>query len=568
MPISKVKLAENINANFMMNFRMGQKFDKAIEAVEEQKDPNNKELLSILHKARAGLGLLMLQATLDNMDDETYKEYMDLFNNLPVHLGKKVHPGDKTVLNLMMEGLSEEDKLKSSKEITQFYKAYELDFLKSAEERQAMQEEERKAEEERIRETEGDPLEVIPTFTEKQKKGKKKTAAKYIEDLKAGATSYATFTSTDTARILAARLLADSKIGYADRLIAKEVTDSEVEKTAEWIKKNTSFDTFFNQNGKKIYNAAKARGHGGGIDKLFKEYITNLPVGQLPSRVLYTRYMPTALERIDAIKKQIKSGDAKDIYAAAAEIAVLRNMVKAEKGEKSTLTRKLSPEQMANLKEQIETLSKDPSFREMLNDEKTRSLVTSGHGGDFLDRVRRSEKNHPNMSKNASAILNSGTLGAHIEGLKKQASDLFTELNDELTRVRNAPEAERDMGKAWETIEKSKKLLAEYIACDNISRKPVKGAVNTEARLLQDVPASKISEQVSKRDSNQAFNDLTKGISPAKTLEILHNLATKSPDEVLRGLAEQEPILPAEKKAVPKQEVKQQEGPAVNLPNN
>ena len=270
----------------------------------------------------------------------------------------------------------------------------------------------------------------------------------------------------------------------------------------------------------------------------------------------------------DASKKQIKAGDAKDIYAAAAEIAVLRNMVKAEKGEKSTLTRKLSPEQMANLKEQIETLSKDPSFREMLNDEKTRSLVTSGHGGDFLDRVRRSEKNHPNMSKNASAILNSGTLGAHIEGLKKQASDLFTELNDELTRVRNAPEAERDMEKAWETIEKSKKLLAEYIACDNISRKPVKGAVNTEARLLQDVPASKISEQVSKRDSNQAFNDLTKGISPAKTLEILHNLATKSPDEVLRGLAEQEPILPAEKKAVPKQEVKQQEGPAVNLPNN
>ena len=550
MPLTKAQVAANSTANFMTTFRMMQKFNKAIAAIEAINSAENEEILKKLHKLNAGLGRLSVKSIAESMDDEEFKDLMSEYDNLPVYLSTETQPDGKTVLEHIQDGLSPEEQSKSFSEIQEFYKAYDLTFLKSEEERKAIIEEEEQRENEARRlAEEGDPLEIIPTFTEKQKTGVKKTAARYIEDLKASA-EFATFTKEEASRVLAARLLANSIPGSADRLKAKEVYDSEVSKTGEWIVNGTSFDSFWKNNKKKIYDALKARGHGGGIDKLFKEHITNLPAGQLPSRALYTRYMPTAFERIDALKKKIKSGNG-DIYAAAAEIAVLRNLVKAEQGKKETLNRQLSPEQMAVYKKQVEDLSKDPSFRQIVDEPKSRELVVKGHGGDFLDRVRKAEKSHPDMTKEAKEVLNSGTLGAHMDNLKKKAAKLRDELKNEMDYQGRLNQDDRDMTSAWRKIENTKQLLAEYIACDNISRKPVKGTVDVSARLLQDVPELKIGEQIAKRDSNPTFRSITDGISPAKAIQILDDLATKQPDEVLSGLVNEQ-ILPDAQSNVPK----------------
>ena len=84
----------------------------------------------------------------------------------------------------------------------------------------------------------------------------------------------------------------------------------------------------------------------------------------------------------------------------------------------------------------------------------------------------------------------------------------------------------------------TKELLAEYIACDNLSRRPIKGQVNKEQRLLQDVPQTKIDEQVRNRDQNPAFNNLVGNINPLKAIDILNGMASKQPDEFMRDLAD------------------------------
>ena len=143
---------------------------------------------------------------------------------------------------------------------------------------------------------------------------KSRSAARWIEDWKRQAAAESKkedYPAAYYAKIMAARMLANSKRGKAKRLKDTRLTEEQIEAKAKELRENGLFGRFIQSlrdNGQKRAKAEAAvgAGHCGGLDDMFKEFLLKLPAGELKNEKLLNRYMPTAKDRIEELQQQVE----------------------------------------------------------------------------------------------------------------------------------------------------------------------------------------------------------------------------------------------------------------------
>ena len=156
----------------------------------------------------------------------------------------------------------------------------------------------------------------------------------------------------------------------------------------EKLTKSAAFQSFIQDDTLSAeVRTAALDGHGGALEDKFKEYVTNLNV--LPDD-LPARYMPTALERTEALQKKIKAEgfpeeeNAADVYL---ELMAARDAVDAKRSKADTLK---VPIDAARLKEAKDKWSKCETFRAFVEDPDSgaREAALAGHGGALEDKFK------------------------------------------------------------------------------------------------------------------------------------------------------------------------------------
>ena len=294
------------------------------------------------------------------------------------------------------------------------------------------------------------------------------------------------YPQTFFAGLLATRDLAGAKRGSLSSIIRSYVGRNEIrDRAKEFMEKPGHMKDFLNKlatDKKLLAKAEKAagKGHGGGIDDLFKDYLKNLPAGNLHNDQALARYMPTVQERIEALQTQAKklksTGFTPD--AQAAEIVILRNMIKAERKVKDSLDHPI-PTGGRDLSAETNKVVKSVAFKELLSDRKIGSLITKGHGGEMLTEMRKAYSLLPDRtySEEAENALNEGSFGGRITQIKEEAGKLKERLNNLKKNLLSD-----DVNEVYDL---SRKLIAENIAlCKYFS--------GTGANSSENIPWKKI----------------------------------------------------------------------------
>ncbi len=304
----------------------------------------------------------------------------------------------------------------------------------------------------------------------------RKSAEKFINEVRKGFRDDLFEKTSDDypakqfADIFAARILSDSVRNDRSSL-DKSFSRNELNAMSQKLMDNVQFRDFINETyigdddegNKKLNDTARrlysSRTHGGFIEDEFKKYLLKRPAGELENSPELARFMPTARERIDELKKQVKNnpGD-KDLQeAAAAEIIAIRNACKVERKTGYGLDNRIPPApEGKRLEDEALKLRQDAECRKILRDEATRKdLLVHGHGGKMMVNVRAkydAEVGAENRNPEASSVLKQNTIGGRIQELRAEAQALQQKIEGRHPRTRS------------EAMEKAKEVLGEYVA--------------------------------------------------------------------------------------------------------
>ena len=209
---------------------------------------------------------------------------------------------------------------------------------------------------------------------------------------------------------------------------------------------------------------ANSTGHGGALEDMFREYLLNKPAGELTNDPLLARYMPTALDRIEVLQNQAKAAlkEGKTPEKAMAEIAVVRDFVRATQNSKETLKVKIPAN--GKLQEETNTLANSNFMKECAKKPNITNLIKEGHGGKMVEEINNgisgslgqylSNENRIfiNYKFNANSFPNK--LAENSDNAKK----LFEEIKAE--QAKNIPNKDKlnELGKF------GKEIIAESIA--------------------------------------------------------------------------------------------------------
>ena len=278
--------------------------------------------------------------------------------------------------------------------------------------------------------------------------------------------------------ILAIRQLANSERGKVDKLIGFQFTQEELADRVEEMKEDSVFKGFIKklreepEYMKKAILAAKANpGHGGKLDDMLKDYMLNLPPGELRNSKLHDRFLPNIKERIESIQEQykratralkeldaiekalgriqVRGGSDKQIERytekraklqnlvdefslpkAVAEIIALRNYAHADLGKKSSLNKKVPSFEEDKL-DDLTSVYNDEGFEEICKHEAVAGMLTMGHAGNMTALVRELALDRKIEDKDINALLEKNTIGYHLDHtLKEEAGTLSNRLKD------------------------------------------------------------------------------------------------------------------------------------------
>ena len=342
------------------------------------------------------------------------------------------------------------------------------------------------------------------------------------------------------AKIMAARMLADSDRGYKNKLVSTQLTESAINAKARELMENHQFRGFVESlKGEQLSRAESAvlsRGHCGGLDDMFRDYLKNLKAGKLTNEALLDRYMPTVQERIEILQKQTENRpkDQLSCAAEAAEITVLRNMIRAERNKKTRLRKKIPTAEQSTLEKQTFVLRNSNLYLNKVGSagtEEFRELVRKGHGGEMVEKLRLEEKGLP-QSEQVKKLLYENTLGGRLETIKKDAEELreklysVTDDNDD-----DSPEVEA-------AVKQAKGLLAEYLALDMLCRNPVTKQLDPEI-MKQGIPWSKLDAARNNPDKNPVVKQLTEDMGPLSAMRGLEAMAELSHKDFLEAIQAQ-----------------------------
>ena len=309
------------------------------------------------------------------------------------------------------------------------------------------------------------------------------------------------------ARIMAARYLAESDIGYADKLYNKPMTLKDIDKKANELLKNSEYFRNFiklisdDPEYKETAEKCAKSGHGGGLDKMLIKYINKKPAGSLKNDAIMQRYMPTVKDRIEELQRQAKvtTNHGGNPYKEVAEILTLRNMIDAQRDRKSclnkqipTVTEKMKSNDDAKTLDVVTTaLSDYPQFQSIVDDDVVRRRIKEGHGGWMIERMQELNVDfgvQKNFTDYEKAIAH-GTYGARMENNKEEAKRLKDIIEKRYDKM--------DANERGEIRHQVEKLLADQIALATFSARLNNG-------LNKGIEWDKVNEQ-----SNKMVNDLT-----------------------------------------------------------
>ncbi len=364
------------------------------------------------------------------------------------------------------------------------------------------------------------------------KKSNKHTAANWLEGYKADmeynkkglSKTYDPYPASYFATIMAVREIADVKRNQPSKLIRDVQSQYQIEQKRDEFLKSPAMKGFFDKlasDPKFLAKAEKeaAKGHCGGVDTLMHDYLTNLPAGQLSNDPALKRFMPTVKERIEALQTQAKASLKKHEtpYAQAAEIVILRNMVKAERKFKDSLDlpiplneksldERIIDENTAGKKEPaknelaaaVQKLANRKSFQSLVQEEKVSSALKSGHGGQMVTEMRNHVSNHAGREgfDEANASLQENTFDGRLKQIKTEAAKLKSALD--------ALEKSRKKGKLIDgddysaVFRQSREIIAENIALNQYLEKNQKivGADNIPWRKIH-----KLRDEIIRNDN-------------------------------------------------------------------
>ena len=277
----------------------------------------------------------------------------------------------------------------------------------------------------------------------------------FKEDVKKGFISE----RESAARILAVRILSDSVRGNLSTL-KKPIKGKDIIKVADELGSNDVFATFINSiETEEVGNLLKKRGHGGVFEDKFKEYILNLPAGDLENDKILDRFMPRVIDRIDVLKKQVKNKEPGEAWNyQIAETIILRGLIGAQRDNKKLLYAKIPTN--TNLAGEACSLATSEHFCNICDTQKVKSDFLEGHGGLMIENLSKAQTD----TDEKEALKEAGiyfTASHRYNELKYRAMDLAEELREEIQRDPKSEETKS-------CCEEVRELLAEVIAMSSL----------------------------------------------------------------------------------------------------
>ncbi len=201
------------------------------------------------------------------------------------------------------------------------------------------------------------------------------------------------------AKMMTIRKMVNSVPGKKSSLDGDRITNFAIQDETKKMLNNKHFDDFLNRvvSDEKLsqtaLNAAKAEnGHGGGLDKMFTAYLTNLPAGELQNDPAIDRYMPKVIDRIEALQTKAdakyKNGKGLVPDKEIAEVIALRELIHVEHNQKSALKVKIPTN--GKLPDRIKEIANDQRFKNALTPNNIAKLQ-KGHGGVMQNDIKKAE---------------------------------------------------------------------------------------------------------------------------------------------------------------------------------
>ena len=469
--------------------------------------------------------------------EEQFNKYMEDIRDIPKLLGAPSKEG--TVLDLVAK--TDEEKVAFTKEVNPVYAMFHPEIAKAADPN-ADAAEEKQPELQPAPAKEANPAadfvvvdeDVVPDLSAQQ----------YIKQIQSKVKNNKTASIDDIANVLAVRALTyaerkdasnlqNTTVSYADAeafgpnyLGKKEIRDF-----AAKVKNNAILSSIltYPKNQKAVRDALTS-GNAGALDDYVKKAFLEYPVGAYPNDPAFARYMPTVKDRIEYLQdfsKKTKNPQA--VALAAAEILVMRNMIKAERDNKKGLNVRLTGEQLETFSDRVMELAGDPVFIELVNDPKNKKLLTSGHGGEFIENLRtdaaKGSVSVINFSENLKKELKENTLQGQLEQSAADARAKLQELKDESDRLKADKNPAKDMTKTWKLIEDAKDISAKYLMTKvQIAKHGQKELIKG---MTKDVDWTKQNEMLPKIKESEQYKSITNNINPEKSRIMLENISNE-----------------------------------------
>ena len=395
-------------------------------------------------------------------------------------------------------------------------------------------------------------------------------------------------------QVIAARNLCDSDRGKKAKLVN---TNVEPEKVDDLVEKMFGHDNFRDfSSALKLKPAllqqamtACRKGHGGGLDDMYKSFLKDLGPGELVNDKMQERYMPTAQERIKALQAKAKvskqasrdmtaideklktlaanspekenlertkldlqlKADSNDLTRIASEIVQIRNIAHLSRGSSKNLDKKIPTGEEDELSSTVRAMYSAQALHQAVKKEYILKHLEDGHGGELAADLRKESANTMMLYAARKAIY-ANTVGTRLGQIRTEARHLK---DDFQMAIQSGNEADIQRYR-----KQSEELLGEFFLLDGVSRSG-KGATVDEGKLNNmDVPWDKV-EQLKKNgpNSNKTFQTLMKDRTPSELCTIIGNCASKSQAEFVSELAEEMQARKATKKA------EEKKGPVTNM---
>ena len=318
-----------------------------------------------------------------------------------------------------------------------------------------------------------------------------KNAYDWIEDFKLDNTEPGQDQRLLAARIFAARILVNSEPGNGNSL-KHPVNGKDIDRVAKELLNNKHFNDFVMEKERgELANVINKYGHGGKLENRFKNYLLTRPAGELQNDRILDRFMPTAWDRINELKKQAKKVRDGSINKEIAETMVLRRMVGAERNTPDRLKVKIPT--VGKLTEQVSYVAY--GAEEAGNDVRVKTDFREGHGGLMIENMKNAKEVHKKMLRDAMDI---GTVENKFKSMQDKAGAIVKKLEAE-------PDQNSDEYKAL--TRDAKEIIAQVVAIyDRIVQK---GNVISEETLRTTMPQNDVELQSSMEGliNNTVFNN-------------------------------------------------------------